>query len=68
MIRILLKETESSFQIDCEYTPPRLSELSKMDGAIILSADLKRITRANVTLRLSRNVSSRETGIRHQAA
>jgi diadenylate cyclase len=39
-----------------------------MDGAIILSEDLRRIISANVYLRSSATVTSRETGMRHQAA
>jgi diadenylate cyclase len=56
------------FQINCEFSPTRLYELSKMDGAIILSEDLRRIISANVYLRSSATVTSRETGMRHQAA
>ena len=29
------------FKIDIDYTPARLYELAKMDGAIIISSDLK---------------------------
>mgnify|MGYP003293394910 CR=1 FL=1 len=38
------------FKIDEEYTPARLYELAKMDGAIILSKDLKRILLANTQI------------------
>ena len=38
------------FLLDAEYTPQRLSELAKMDGAIILTSDSTRIARANVHL------------------
>ena len=38
------------FLLDAEFTPQRLSELAKLDGAIILSADAARIARANVHL------------------
>ncbi|MDQ9825369.1 diadenylate cyclase, partial [Acinetobacter sp. 163] len=30
------KVLDGGFKLDCEYTPERLFELSKMDGAIIL--------------------------------
>lgn len=64
----ILSLTESGFRINCPYTPTRLSELAKMDGAIILSSDLKRIVRANVTLLLNTSIFSNETGLRHRAA
>ncbi len=64
----LLNLTEGGFRINCPYTPMRLSELAKMDGAIILSTDMKRIVRANVTLRISPSIASKETGLRHRAA
>ena len=38
------------FLMDAEFTPQRLSELAKMDGAIILAKDASRIARANVHL------------------
>ena len=64
----ILDLTEGGFRINCPYTPTRLYELSKMDGAIILSEDIKRIVRANVTLRTSSTISSNETGLRHRSA
>ena len=64
----ILNLTEGGFRINCPYTPARLYELSKMDGAIILSEDTKRIVRANVTLRTSPSIPSDETGLRHRSA
>ena len=64
----VLDLTEGGFRINCPYTPTGLYELSKMDGAIILSEDVKRIVRANVTLRTSPTISSNETGLRHRSA
>jgi diadenylate cyclase len=64
----ILDLTEGGFRINCPYTPTRLYELSKMDGAIVLSEDIKRIVRANVTLRTSSSVPSTETGLRHRSA
>jgi diadenylate cyclase len=64
----ILDLTESGFRINCQYTPARLYELSKMDGAIILSEDMKRIMRANVTLRVDPSIPSGETGLRHRSA
>ncbi len=56
------------FDIDCAFSPAALYELSKMDGAIILTADAKRIVRANVQLVPDPGVPSVETGIRHRSA
>ncbi len=64
----ILDLTEGGFRINCQYTPARLYELSKMDGAIILSEDRKRIVRANVTLRVNPSIPSTETGLRHRSA
>ena len=64
----ILDSTEGGFQINCPYTPTRLYELAKMDGAIILSEDMKHIVRANVTLRTSPTIPSNETGLRHRSA
>ena len=56
------------FLLDADYTPQRLSELAKMDGAIILAADASRIARANVHLLPDPAVSTSETGTRHRTA
>ncbi len=64
----VLNLIEDGFRINCKYSPTRLAELAKMDGAIILSSDMKRIVRANVTLRINPSISSNETGLRHKSA
>ena len=46
----VLSVCTGGFLLDAEYSPQRLSELAKMDGAIILAADASRIARANVHL------------------
>jgi diadenylate cyclase len=56
------------FLLDAEFSPQRLSELAKMDGAIILATDASRIARANVHLVPSPNVPTTETGTRHRTA
>src|SRR5256886_15781853 len=56
------------FLLDAEFTPQRLSELAKMDGAIILAADASRIARANVHLVPDSNIPTSETGTRHRTA
>lgn len=64
----LLPLMDGGFRVNCRFTPQRLMELTKMDGAIILSSDLKRITHANVLLTPESNIKSLETGTRHKAA
>jgi diadenylate cyclase len=64
----VLNVCSGGFLLDAAFTPQRLSELAKMDGAIILSADSSRIARANVHLVPNPNVPTTETGTRHRTA
>ncbi|MCL6500815.1 MAG: DNA integrity scanning diadenylate cyclase DisA [Candidatus Pacearchaeota archaeon] len=64
----VLKITNGGFKIDCKFTPQQLVELSKMDGAIILSDDLKKIVYCNTLLVPNPEIDSNETGTRHKAA
>lgn len=59
---------DGGFHIDCPFGPAFLYELAKMDGAIILSDDGKRILYANTQLVPSSSIPSTETGIRHRTA
>ena len=59
---------EGGFKINCKFTSKRLAELAKMDGAIILSEDFKKIFHVNALLVPDRTISTIETGTRHQAA
>lgn len=56
------------FKIDEEYTASRLYELAKMDGAIVLSSDFKKILYANAQLIPSPSIETKETGTRHRTA
>lgn len=56
------------FLLDAEFSPQRLSELAKMDGAMILAPDASRIARANVHLVPNPNVPTSESGTRHRTA
>lgn len=56
------------FLLDAPFSPQRLSELAKMDGAIILDADCTRIARANVHLLPDPTAPTSETGTRHRTA
>jgi diadenylate cyclase len=64
----VLSVCSGGFLLDAEYTPQRLYELAKMDGAIILASDCSRVARANVHLVPDPNVSTSETGTRHRTA
>lgn len=64
----VLDIVDGGFNLNVEYTPSRLYELAKMDGAIILSADLKKILYANAQLIPSPSISTNETGTRHRTA
>lgn len=59
---------EGGFKINTKFTAQKLFELCKMDGAIIVSEDLKKILYANVLITPDNTISSSETGTRHKAA
>jgi len=59
---------EGGFRINCRFTAQKLFELCKMDGAVIISPDLKRILYANALINPSLSIRSLETGTRHKAA
>lgn len=59
---------DGGFNIDVEFTPARLYELAKMDGAIVLSQDLRKILYANVQLIPDFSIPTVETGTRHRTA
>jgi diadenylate cyclase len=54
-------------RIDCEFTPMRLYELAKMDGALIVSPDVSYIHYANAQLTPDPTFPTEETGLRHLA-
>ena len=65
----VLKEiVDGGFTINEDYTSSKLYELAKMDGAIVLSGDLKRILYANAQLIPEREIQTTETGTRHRTA
>ena len=64
----VLNICSGGFLLDAAFSPQRLSELAKTDGAIILSYDATRIARANVHLVPNPNVPTSETGTRHRTA
>src|SRR3546814_6553468 len=64
----VLNICSGGFLLDAAFSPQRLSELAKMDGAIIVAPDATRIARANVHLVPNPNVPTSETGTRHRTA
>lgn len=56
------------FDIDTAFSPQRLFELAKMDGAIILDSACEKIKRANVHLVPDAGLPTSETGMRHRTA
>ena len=64
----IMNIVDGGFKIDVEYTPSKLYELAKMDGAIVLSSDMKRILFANAQLIPSSDIPTNETGTRHRTA
>ncbi|MGW3468023.1 DNA integrity scanning diadenylate cyclase DisA [Saccharopolyspora sp. NPDC000995] len=59
---------DGGFHLDIEFSATRLRELSKMDGAVVLSTDAKRIMRANVHLVPDASTPTEESGTRHRTA
>ena len=64
----LLKLVDGGFKLDVDFSPARLYELAKMDGAIILSSDFRKILYANTQLIPSPDIYTSETGTRHRTA
>lgn len=64
----ILDMVDGGFSIKSEYTPAYIYELAKMDGAIVISSDLKRILYANTQLMPNPSITTQETGTRHRTA
>lgn len=64
----VMKLVDGGFRINCELEPSALYELAKMDGAIVLSSDAKKILIANVHLTPDHLIPTSETGTRHRTA
>lgn len=64
----VIKLVDGGFHINKEYSPAHLYELAKMDGALILSKDLKKILYANAQLIPDPSIPTVETGTRHRSA
>ncbi|MBE6050854.1 MAG: DNA integrity scanning protein DisA [Clostridium sp.] len=64
----IMKIADGGFIINSDYTAAYVYELAKMDGAIILSKDLKKIISANTQLVPDSSIPTYETGTRHRTA
>ena len=64
----VLNLVDGGFKLNADYSPALLYELAKMDGAIIISNDLKKILYANTQLNPDHAISTVETGTRHRTA
>ena len=65
----VIKEiVDGGFIINEDYTSSKLYELAKMDGAIVLSGDMKKILYANAQLIPEHEIQTTETGTRNRTA
>lgn len=64
----MLEIADGGFRLDTDFSPASLYELAKMDGAIILSQDARKILHVNTMLLPDASIPSSETGIRHRTA
>jgi diadenylate cyclase len=64
----IMKVVDGGFCVNAEYSPAFLYELAKMDGAIVLSGDVKKILFANAQLIPDYSIPTSETGTRHRTA
>ncbi|MDQ3714766.1 MAG: DNA integrity scanning diadenylate cyclase DisA [Actinomycetota bacterium] len=66
--KVVQSMSTGGFPMDVEFAATRMRELAKMDGAVILSADLSRIVRAGVHLMPDPSIPTEESGTRHRTA
>jgi len=59
---------QPGFELNCDFLPEKVYELSKMDGAVVLNSDGTKILYANALLNPDKNIPSSETGMRHKTA
>ena len=65
---VIQEIVDGGFAINEDYNSSKLYELAKMDGAIVLSGDMKKILFANAQLVPSYSIPTVETGTRHRTA
>jgi len=59
---------DCGFELNADYSPANFYELAKMDGALVLSHDGKKILYANAQLIPEPGIPTAETGTRHRTA
>jgi diadenylate cyclase len=64
----VMKLVDGGFRINSELQPSTMYELAKMDGAIVLSSDARKIIVANAHLTPDYLIPTTETGTRHRTA
>lgn len=64
----VLNIVDGGFKINADYSPAYVYELAKMDGAIVISSDFKKILFANTQLMPDQSIQTGETGTRHRTA
>lgn len=64
----VMQLVDGGFKINCDLIPSALYELAKMDGAIVISSDAKKILVANAHLTPHHLIPTTETGTRHRTA
>jgi len=62
------KLCDGGFTVLVPFTPQRLFELAKMDGAILLDEECRNILKSNVHLMPDPSLRTTETGMRHRTA
>ncbi|MEE1622091.1 DNA integrity scanning diadenylate cyclase DisA [Zafaria sp. Z1313] len=66
--RVVDSICSGGFDIDIPFTPTRLRELAKMDGAIVCDKDASNILKAAVQLVPDHTIPTQESGTRHRTA
>ncbi|WP_099332543.1 DNA integrity scanning diadenylate cyclase DisA [Actinomyces minihominis] len=56
------------FELEVPFSPARLRELCKMDGAVVIDSDTWMIRKANVQLIPDPTIPTNESGMRHRTA
>lgn len=64
----VMKVVDGGFNINVDLNPSSLYELAKMDGAIVLSTDTRKIILCNAHLAPDPMIPTTETGTRHKTA
>ncbi len=63
-----LQICDGGFYINSKYSPQKIYELAKMDGAIVIDCSVEKIISANVQLQPSPEIDTTESGTRHRTA